>query len=120
MLELVLILGSGNNQIGNHSEIGEVESALVGLAVIPDDAAAVGSKHHRQVLQTDIVDNLVEGSLQESRVDSDNRNIALRGKSGGKSDRVLLCDADIEDAPRELGLNDIQAISFRHGRRNHD
>ena len=38
------------------------------LAIITYDSSAVYSKNHGEFLQTDIVDNLVEGSLQKSRI----------------------------------------------------
>ena len=67
-------------------------------AVGADQARAVERKHQRQVLDHHVVNQLIVGALQESRVNRDHRLAALARESGGERQRVLLRDADIEVA----------------------
>ena len=100
----------------NDRSIGAVMRGAVGA----DQSAAVEREHDRQVLQRDVVDQLVVGALQERRVDRDHRPHAVAGKPGRKGDRVLLGDADIEVAVRELLLEAHQPRAFAHRRRDAD
>ena len=63
---LVLIGRAGHADIGDAAQIGDVISAGMGGAVGADQASTVERKHHRQVLNGDIVDQLVIGPLQKS------------------------------------------------------
>ena len=85
------------------------------FTVVPDDATTVYSENYGQVLKADIMHDLVKGTLQEGGVNGDNRNKALGGQPGGKSNRVLLTDADIKDTLREFGSHNAQAVALRHG-----
>ena len=71
--------------------------AIVG----PTSASRSMREHHRQVLQRDVVDQLVVGTLQERRIDGDDRLHAFAGQARGEGDRVLLRDADVEVAVGE-------------------
>ena len=76
-------------------QVGEVEAAVVGGAVVADEAAAVDREHHRQVLDGGVVDDRVERALQERRVDGAHRPEAVDREAAGEHDRVLLGDADV-------------------------
>lgn len=71
-------------------------------AVAADQPAAVEREHDRQVLDRHIVDQLVVAALQEGRVDRRERLHSLRREPGGERDGMLLGDADVEGALREL------------------
>ena len=49
------------------------------FAVITDNTAAVNRKYHGQFLQTDIVDYLVERTLQKSGINRQHRQVPLCG-----------------------------------------
>ena len=53
---------------GNAAEIADVEEAVVGRAVVAGKAAAIHAEHDVEILQADVVDDLVEGALQEGGV----------------------------------------------------
>ena len=73
MLQLVLVHRRGDDGVRQAPEVGNVEGAVVRLAVLADDAGAVGDERDGQVLQADVVDDLVERPLEEGRVDRDER-----------------------------------------------
>ena len=90
------------------------------LAVLADDAGAVGDERHGQVLQADVVDDLVERSLEEGRVDRDERRQAIGSHAGRHAHGVLLGNADVEDAVGVLRLHLDEAGAFQHGRADAD
>src|SRR5581483_10817701 len=100
---------------------GDVEGALVGLAVVADDAGAVEGEGDRQVLDADIVHDLVIAALEEGGVDGDDRPESLGGETAGEGYGVLLRDADVEDAIRVglLGGDQAGALEHRGGDRDH-
>ena len=67
-----------------------------------DAEQAVHAEHDRQTMQGDVVDDLVPGSVEERRVDGDDRTEAAHRHPGGAGDGVLLGDADVEEAVREV------------------
>ena len=69
---------------------------------------------HRLVVLADVVDDLVEGPLEERRVQRDDRPLAAHRQAGRHRHRVLLGDPDVEEAIRELGLELVQAGAGRH------
>ena len=69
---------------------------------------------HRQLLDRDVVHDLVVGALQEGRVDRAERLVAFGREAGGEGDGVLLGDADIEGAVRELLAEQVEPGAGRH------
>ena len=102
------------------TEIGDVERAGMGLAVLPDEAGAVDRKAHRQFLDRDIVHDLVVGALQEGRVDRRERLHTLGREAGGEGHRVLLGDADIEAALGKPIAEEVEPGARRHRRGDRD
>ena len=60
-----------------------------------------------QLVQRDVHQHLVEGAVEERRVDRDDRVHAAHRQAGGAGDGVLLGDADVEDA---LGVRRGEAV----------
>ena len=81
-------------------------------AVVADEPGAVHREDHVELLQADVVDDLVEGALQEGRVDRAHRLGALQREPGGEQHRVLLGDADVEVA---VGLGLLQHVEAGAG-----
>ena len=104
MLQLVLVHWRRNDCVGEASQVRNVERAVVRLAVLTDDASAVGNQFDRQILYADVVDNLVERPLQERGVDRDEGVEAVRRHSRRHADGVLFSNTDIENLVREFGL----------------
>ena len=73
-------------------------------AVLADEPGPVDREQDRLVVLADVVDGLVEGALEERRVDGDDRAHPAHREAGGEGDGVLLGDADVEEPLRERGL----------------
>ena len=118
--ELRLILGLHHNQPGHGPEEGDVKEAVVGGAVVAYDAGAVQAEYDRQVLQTDVVDHVIHYALGKGGIHRDHRQERPGGHAGGENNRVLLGDADVEEAvgeaPGEIG----QPGAHGHGRGDGD
>ena len=69
--------------------------------VVAGDAGAVEAEHHGQAVQADVEDDLVERPGEERGVDGDDRAQPAHRHAGGGGDRVLLGDADVEEAVGE-------------------
>ena len=106
--------------VGDVTQEGHVEDALVGGAVVAHEPCAVHAEDHGEVLQAHVVDYLVVGALQEGGVDAHQRAHALAGEAGREGDGVLLADADIEEAVGIGLLEEHCARAVRHGRRDGD
>src|SRR6266540_859310 len=105
-----------HHHAGDLAQVGQVEDAVVRRAVGAGDAGAVEPEHHRQPVQRDVHDHLVEGPLQEGRVDRADRPQPAHGHAGGHGDADLLGDADVVDAVGELARHDGQVGGTEHGR----
>ena len=92
----------------------------MGRAIGPDQARAVQRKHHRQVLQRHIVDQLVVAALQKGRVDRHDGLEAFAGHAGSKGHRMLLGDADVVVTPGKALMKLDHARAFAHRRRDTD
>ena len=84
------------------------------------DPRAVQDEDDRQAVQRHVHDRLVEGPLEEGRVDADHRALASHREAGREGHRVLLADADVEDAVRELAGKVEKAGRGGHGGRDGD
>ena len=58
--EVVLVSGGQHRQIGKQAEITQIEGAVVRGTVGAGQAGPVDHEHHRQVLQADLLEDLVE------------------------------------------------------------
>ena len=88
--------------------------------IIAAQASAIHTEDHRQVLERDIVNHLVERPLQERRVDRTERPISFGRHAGGEQDRVLFRDAHIEVAVRMMRAEEVQSCTVRHGSGDRD
>ena len=73
-----------------------------------------------QVLQTDVVQDLVVGTLGKRRIEREHGLPARRRKACGKRRRMLLSDAHIEEARRVLLAKRAQTRAVGHRRRDGD
>ena len=70
----------------------------MGGAVRTDQTRPIQAKSHGQVLQGNVMDDLVIGTLQKSRVDGDKGAKPFAGQAGGKGHRMLLRDTNVKAA----------------------
>ena len=88
--------------------------------VVAHQPGPVDGEHDRQVLEPDVLHEHVEGALQKGRVDGDDRLQTAQGEPGREQDGVLLGDADVVNAARELAFELLQTRTGGHGRRDGD
>jgi len=67
----------------------------VGLAVFADGPGSIQGDDDGKTRQCDVVENLVDGPLDESRIKGDYGPEAGRRHSGGESDCVLFGDPHV-------------------------
>ena len=99
--QLLLVLRRGDDEVRELALRRQGEHALVAGAVLADEPRAVDADDHRLVVLADVVDDLVEGALQEGRVDGHEGPQAAHGQAGRERHGVLLGDADVEHPARE-------------------
>ena len=73
-------------------------------AVLAHQAGPVDRDQDRQIVLADVVDLLVEGPLEERGVERHDGPLTGQGHTRSHGDGVLLGDADVEEAVRELAL----------------
>ena len=110
-----LIGGACQAHVGNAANVGNVVGPRVGGAIGAHQASAVNSKHHGQVLQGHVVNELVVGALQKGRVNRHHRLQAFAGHASGKSHGVLFGNASVVIALRKSAVKLHHARAFAHG-----
>jgi hypothetical protein len=119
--QLVLVLGRHHEHLREDPEVRQVEDPVVGRPVRAHQAAAVEHEHDREVHKTDIVEDLIVGTLEKGRVDRYHRALAAGCEAGRERDRVLLADPDVEEAFGDRLGEEVKAGPLRHrGRDRHD
>ncbi len=113
--ELVLVGRDHVDEVGDRAQVGDVEEAVVGSAVVARKAAAIHAKDDREVLEADIVDDGVKRALEKGGVDGAKGLEAARGEAGGEDDGVFLGDADVEVAGGVVGAKEIERGAIGHG-----
>ena len=112
---LCLVGRACNTHVGNATSERNVVHACVCRAIGAHQTGTIECKHHRQVLQGHIVNQLVVGSLQESGINGHNRLQAFAGHAGCKGHCMLFCNAHIVIAMRVLLAEVHHARAFAHG-----
>ena len=72
-------------------------------AIGAGQAGAIETESHGQVLQGHFLEDLVEGALQERRINVDDGPHARLGLAGGEGDGVRFANADVEKAVGKIG-----------------
>ena len=91
----------GDPDAGDDLQDREIPHAVVARAVGAGDAGPVEHEGDARAVQGDIHQHLVERAVDEGRVQGDDGMQSAEGETGGAGDRVLLGDADVEDAIRD-------------------
>ena len=119
--QLLLVLGRGDDQVRDLALRRQREHPLVARPVLADQPGPVDRDEHRLVVLADVVDRLVEGALEERRVERDHRAHAAHREPRRQRHRVLFRDPDVEEPVRVLGLELGHPGPGRHpGRDAHD
>ena len=72
LLQLRLILRSHHGEIGDSPQIADVVLTLVRRTISADDASSIEHKRDWKLLDSDVVNELVESALKEGAVNRDN------------------------------------------------
>ena len=87
----------------------------MGGAIGSDNAGPIQAEEDRQLLNADVVDNLVKGSLQEGGVNCRDGAHPLTGQTGGQGNGVLLGNPHVDVLVRQLFLQLVKAGAGGHG-----
>ena len=96
----------------------QVPHAVVRGAVGTGDTRAVEHEGHARPVQGDVHEHLVERPVEERGVEGDDRVQAAERQPGSGGDRVLLGDADVDDAVGVPLLEQVQPGRSEHRRRD--
>src|SRR5215213_11029262 len=118
---LAFILWRHHDDVWYRSQVRDIEQAMVCLSVATGNAAAIETKLHVQILNTNVVDQLIEATLKERGIDRANRFESFTRQAGSKSNAVLLGNTDVERTFRKLLERGANAGAVRHrGSQRHD
>jgi hypothetical protein len=115
-----LVARCHQDHVREGTEIRDVEGAVVGRAVVTHQPGAIHGEHDVQALEADVVDDLVEGPLEEGRVDGAHGLRPLEREAGGEQHRVLLRDPDVVVLLGDLLAELVEAGPPRHRRGDPD
>ncbi len=88
------------------------------LSVASHQSRPVDGKDYRKVLDTDVMQHLVIGSLQKRRIHREDRPHSSRRQACRESHRMLLRDSHVKETVRIVQAEPLQAGTIRHGRRD--
>ena len=115
---LVFVGRCHHHHVGHAAQEGVVVHAGMRGPVGAHQTGPVQRKHHRQVLQRHVVQQLVVRPLQEGGIDGHHRHQPVAGHAGRKGHGVLLGNAHVEIARGKTLLERHQPRPLAHGRRD--
>ena len=116
--EFLLVFWAGDDHVRQLALGRQREHALVARPVFADQSGSVDGYDHRQIVLTDVMHFLVEGPLQERRVNSHDRPLPCQSHPGRERDGMLLGDPNVYEAVRELLLERVKTGAGGHPSRN--
>ena len=102
MHELSLVRRRQHAHVGHHTGIHQVEHAMVRGPVGADDAGAVDGEDDIKLRQRHVDDHLIDGALHERGIQRHHGFLAVCRQAAGETDSMLLANARIHEALREL------------------
>ena len=118
--EVRLVLRLADRQVRKRPQHRQVVEPLVRDAVRPDDAGAVDAEDDRQPCDAHVVHHVVDGPLQERRVNRDDGTAPAGRKARRERHHVALRDAHVEKAVGESPRKAGEARPVRHAGRQRD
>ena len=85
--QFAFVLRRHDHHARDRAQVTQIEHAVMRRSVGSDNTRAVQREDHMEMLQRDVMDDLVERALQERRVDRNDRDASLRGKSRRQTSR---------------------------------
>ena len=118
--EFRLVLRLHLDQARHGSQVGDIEESVVGRSVVARETCAIHAKRDIEILQSDVMDNHVVGSLHECAVNREKGLHSLRRHSRRKDGGMFLRDAHIVKAFRMSLRKMNEPGPCRHGSRDGD
>ena len=115
-----LVSRAGHRHVGNAAQKSDVVGTGMGGSVGPHQTGAVQRKHHGQVLQCHIVNQLVVCPLQKGGINGHHGFEPFAGQTGGKRHRMLLGNAHIVVTVWKTAVKLHHARALAHGRGDAD
>lgn len=116
LAQLVKARGAEDLHAGHLPEVADVEHPLMRVAILADDAAAVDSQHDMELLQSNVMQQHIIGTLQKRGVYRRDRLHPLLGKPGGPCQTAwALGNADVKEPGRKLGRKLVKSRAVLHG-----
>ena len=112
--DVLLVAGGHDDHVGEHPHISDVVAPVVRRPVGADEAGAVEGEDDREVLERDLLEDLVEGALEEGAVDVHDRPGAGLGHPGGEGDGVALADPGVEERDGEGPADLLELVPLAH------
>ncbi len=105
---------------GTATKISNVQQPVVRRAVATRDAATIETELHIQILNADVMNDLIESALQESRIDGADRLQPFDRQTGSEGHAVLFRDAYVKRPIGKSFERVANAGAVRHGRGQRD
>ena len=102
MHELGLVRRRQHAHVGHHAGVHQVEHAMVRGAVGTHDAGAVDGEDDIELRQRHVDDHLIDGALHERGIQRHHGFLAVCRQAAGETDSMLLANAGVHEAFREL------------------
>ena len=118
LTRFALICRAGHAHIGNAAHKGDVIRTGVGCPIGTDQTCAIQRKHHRQILQRHVMNQLVISALQKGGIDCNHWLETFTGHAARKRHCMLLGNAYVVITTRKALVKLHHARAFAHGRRN--
>ena len=112
--EFIFVGGCHEDAVRDGTEVGDVEEAVVGGAVVGRESGTVHAKEDGEFLKGDVVNDGIDGALQEGGVNRANGMEAGGGHPGGEEDRVFLRDADVEALVGQFFFKNVESGAGGH------
>ena len=114
----MLVVGRGKGEVGDGTEVGNVETAVVGGSVFAHKPRAVEAEHHRKGEDGTIVDDVVVSALGKGGVDVAEGDEPIFGHTGREGGGVAFGNAHIKGAFGHRFGQQVHGATGEHGRRD--
>ena len=92
----------------------------MGCTICSDQTGTIQRKRHIQILQGNVMNQLIIGTLQKGRVNRDNRLLAFASDPRSKRDRMLFSNPHVKVTAWKAAVKLHHAAAFAHGGSNTD
>ena len=95
--QLLPVFGLHNNQIGDSAQKRNIKNTMVGRTIFTNQSGPVHRDYHGELLETDIMNDLIDSPLEKCRVDRHHRLQSLGRHPRRKGEGMSFRDSDIKE-----------------------